>query len=72
MEDSRVEARLLVRTLEQGGFDPLWQRVMLLEELPRALESQEWDIILCDYGLPGYTALDALEIVQKLIIRAES
>ena len=63
VEDSRAEATLLVRTLEQGGFDPQWQRVMLLEELPVALESQEWDVILCDYGLPGYTALDALEVI---------
>ena len=63
VEDSPMEARLLVEALRQGGFEPTWERVLLLEELPRALE-RTWDVVLCDYALPGYTALDALELIS--------
>ena len=63
VEDSRTEAMLIVRTLQAGGFEPDWQRVVHLEELSASLEAQGWDVVLCDYTLPGYTALEALEVL---------
>ena len=31
-----------------------------------ALEEESWDLILCDYSMPQFTALDALRLVQEL------
>ena len=66
MEDSRTEAKLLARTLGQGGhFELEWQRVGSRDELRDALDAGGWEIILCDYALPGYNALDALELIRQ-------
>ena len=66
VEDSRREAELLVQTLRAGGLEPNWERAFHRPQLLAALDSNEpWDVILCDYSLPGITATEALELLAE-------
>lgn len=64
-EDSEDEALLLVRELKRGGYDPLFQRVETAGTMASALEGRKWDIIICDYVMPGFGALEALNISKE-------
>jgi sigma-B regulation protein RsbU (phosphoserine phosphatase) len=64
IEDSEFDARILVSTLKQGGYQPAFQRVETAEALRAALANETWDIILSDYNMPSFSAPEALKIVQ--------
>ncbi len=64
-EDSENDALLLVRELQRGGYEPVFERVMTAEAMASALEEKTWDVIIADYVMPGFDALAALKLVQK-------
>lgn len=61
VEDSRLDAELLRVQLERTWPDA--QLHVLREESAfiAALRAQEWDVVLSDYELPGFTGADLLE-----------
>jgi len=65
VEDVEDDAILMVRELEREGFAPEWRRVESAEALEAALAGARWDVVLADYRMGGFTALDALRIVQR-------
>jgi response regulator RpfG family c-di-GMP phosphodiesterase len=68
VEDSHDDAELMARKLRHanGGFDLVYERVETEKEMCEALEKQPFDLILCDYNLPHFTAERALEILKDL------
>ena len=64
VEDSEDDAALLVRELRRGGYDPSFERVQTAAALRKALSVQGWDIILSDYSMPQFNAIDALEVLK--------
>ena len=52
---------LLLRALQQGGYEPDYLVVDNKEDFSKALRSGEWDIILSDYSMSQYSGLDVLE-----------
>jgi len=65
VEDNPNDALLLTYELEQGGFSLEWQRVDTPEDMKKALVEKIWDIILSDYSMPSFNALDALKILRE-------
>ena len=65
VEDSEQDAQLLMLQLRRSGYRPAARRVQTAEEIERALDEQEWDVVIADYSLPSFTALDALGIVHR-------
>ena len=65
VDDSDDDAKLIIRQLRNGGYDPKWERVDTAEAMKTALESQQWDVILCDYKMPRFSAPAALKIVLE-------
>lgn len=63
VEDNENDAALLARELQRAGYDLTAQRVDSVQGLTEALDNP-WDIILCDYQLPGFDALAALSVVR--------
>ncbi|MCA1646167.1 MAG: hypothetical protein LC797_12140, partial [Chloroflexi bacterium] len=63
VDDSDDDALLLVRELTHGSYAVSWQRAETPETLAMLLK-QRWDIVFADYGLPGFSALMALRLVQ--------
>jgi diguanylate cyclase (GGDEF)-like protein len=65
VEDSESDAALIVRFLEQGGFEVSAQRVEEAGEMTTALARTPWDVIICDYNLPQFGCLGALRILHE-------
>ena len=65
VEDSDDDAQLILQCLRRHGYDCQTQQVMTATGLETALSGQRWDIILCDYVMPGFDALAALNIVGQ-------
>jgi len=65
VEDSPDDAALVLRELRRGGYEPVSERVETAEGMSTALERAEWDVILCDYTMPHFSALEALETLKS-------
>ncbi len=68
VDDSDDDAKLIIRQLRNGGYDPKWERVETAETMKAALESKQWDVILCDYKMPRFSAPAALKVLQDIKI----
>jgi two-component system cell cycle sensor histidine kinase/response regulator CckA len=66
VEDSAIDAELMLRTLHADDIETVSDRVDTADELRRALQSQAWDVVLSDYKIPGFGAIAALEIVRNI------
>jgi PAS domain S-box-containing protein len=62
VEDSELDAELLLRELRRGGYDVRAQRVASAEAMAGALEQQRWDIVISDYVMPGFSGIEALQL----------
>ena len=65
VEDSEDDAFLLLRELHRGGYEPVSERVETAETMRSALKKQEWDIVISDYTLPGFSGIEALNIFKE-------
>ena len=65
VEDSQLDAELLARALQRGGFELTWARVYTAHDMEQALQKQMWDLILCDHAMPRFSAPEALELVKN-------
>ena len=66
LEDSPRDAELIRRQLEISGFDCVIARAAGRGEYESALASGTFDIVLCDFNVPGYDGLQALERTRDL------
>lgn len=64
LEDSDADHQLARLALRRAKLDCDWTQVDHLEQFCHLCNTQRFDIILADYRLPGFTAVDAWEQVQ--------
>ena len=64
VEDSENDALLVVRELKQGGYEVDYERVETPEGLEKALAASEWDVVVSDYRMPRFGALEALRVAR--------
>jgi len=64
VEDSASDAALMLRHLTKAGFEVTHERVESAQALGEALERCTWDVLLCDFTLPGFGAPGALSILK--------
>ncbi|MDX2093779.1 MAG: response regulator [Kofleriaceae bacterium] len=62
VEDSELDAELILDALSTSGFDVHHARVASRAALTAALD-QPWDVIISDYSMPGFSGSEALDIV---------
>lgn len=65
VEDSQDDFDVLLREIRRAGFDVAAEKVATLAGISEALRRQKWDIVLSDYALAAFTALNVLKIVQE-------
>ena len=65
VEDSEVDAQLLIRELRRAGYEVAFKRTDTAEAVTAALAGSEWDIVISDYSMPNFSALAALALLQK-------
>src|SRR4051812_34259196 len=66
VEDSEDDAAMLARKLRQTGHDLTVMRVSTSEAMHAALRDHTWDLVICDWNIPQFGALLALEQLQRL------
>lgn len=64
IEDNEDDAALFDLELKRGGYQTSTTVVGTRDEYSQALDDS-WDVIIADYRLPGFTGLDALEIMKQ-------
>ncbi len=65
VEDSADDAELLLAELRRGGFAPQARRVESPEEMQAALQEDNWDMVVADYGMPRFSATGALRLLRR-------
>ncbi|HUD47327.1 MAG TPA: PAS domain S-box protein [Candidatus Baltobacteraceae bacterium] len=65
VEDSEFDALFLIRYLESNGCHPTHLRVWNQATMEAALDREHWDLVLCDYQMPGFGVLPALELLRR-------
>ncbi len=66
VEDQERDALLIARHLTNAGYQLKSERVDTAEAMRTALETEAWDIILCDYSMPHFDALRALRVRKDM------
>ncbi len=65
VEDSELDARLILRALGRSGLLPHHRRVATADELRAALRDARWDVLLSDHALPGFSSTEALAVLDE-------
>jgi signal transduction histidine kinase len=63
LEDSAIDHGLVLRALRQAGLAAQMLRVDSLPAFERAIQTAEFELVLADYRLPGFTAIDAWNLL---------
>jgi signal transduction histidine kinase len=64
VEDSELDADLLLAELHRVGYDVRYERVETAPAMRAALERDTWDIVISDYSMPTFSAPAALEVLK--------
>ena len=63
--DSEDNALLAMRELQRAGYNPAWDRVASAKAFAEKLDEGHWELIISDYGMPGFDGLEALSLVRE-------
>tara|TARA_R110001592_G_scaffold324870_3_gene604658 strand:+ start:64358 stop:66028 length:1671 start_codon:yes stop_codon:yes gene_type:complete len=66
VDDSEDDAVLLLRELKKNGLTIYSQRVESDLSLRKAMQNGDWDLIISDHNLPGYSSAEALKTIREL------
>jgi len=65
VEDTEDDAALVALALTRAGYNVFAQRVDNSAALRRELDHAQWDIVIADYTMPGFSGTKALAIVRE-------
>ncbi len=66
VEDSEIDALLLLSEMRRGGYAVTSLRVDTPAAMRAALEEEDWDIITSDHAMPAFSAPAALTLAQEI------
>src|ERR1035437_4795938 len=65
VEDVEDDSLLLAAELRRGGYAVTFERVDTAAAMRNALQQKTWDIILCDFAMPYFSGVAALELAKE-------
>jgi len=65
VEDNDDDAQLLLVKLRRAGYDPQYVRVDSEAGMREALYERDWQIVVSDFAMPGFSGLKALSILRE-------
>lgn len=68
IEDNENDIMLMRRELQVAGYEVTHTQVQSASDFRKKLETDTWDLIICDYILPQFNGNVALEIYNELQI----
>ena len=66
VEDRPSDVEMCLIELRRAGFDVTTDTVDTREEFISRLRTGKYDVVLSDYGLPGWNGLEALDLTRQL------
>jgi len=66
VEDSEDDAMLLKRELQRADYDPTILRVDCGPSMQYALKHQNWDVVVTDHNIPGFSSEEAIAIAVEI------
>jgi len=66
IEDSEEDTSLLIHLLRKNKYEPAYKQVWREPALREALSDKNWDLIVSDFFMPGFSGMDALKIVKEM------
>ncbi len=66
VDDSQDDADLNILSLNRHGFSTETIRVDRRDDALAALTGQVWDLVLCDYSMPSFSAPDMLSLLREV------
>ena len=64
VEDSEDDVILMRRVLSKAGYETDLLRVENSQELEEALTTRNWDLVITDHNIPGFSSVEALKQVK--------
>lgn len=65
VEDSEDDTKLILEELNDRGYHPIHRRIETPEEMKEALRQGRWDLVLSDYVMPRFNALEAMRLIRE-------
>jgi diguanylate cyclase (GGDEF)-like protein len=65
VEDIEDDAALIELALNRAGYNVYARRVASAKALRRELHQSDWDLVIADYTMPGFSGTKALAIVRE-------
>ncbi len=65
VDDVEDDALLVLRELERSGSKLVWERVEDASSLRDALARGPWDLVISDWAMPRFSAIEALSVVKE-------
>jgi CheY-like chemotaxis protein len=62
-DDNPDDARLVAHAMKRAGYAVAWQRVDEEADFARALPGV--DLVICDYAMPRFSPVRALEVIRE-------
>lgn len=66
IEDSVASAEYIKRSILKSGIDAVFGFIQTLNELEKIFDNLNYDIIITDYVLDGFDALDVIEYIRSI------
>lgn len=68
IDDSEDDAVLIIRELKKCGYHPVYERIDTAFSMKETFQKNQWDIILCDYKMPQFSAPAAIALLKEISI----
>ncbi|MCE5196446.1 MAG: diguanylate cyclase [Negativicutes bacterium] len=65
IDDSELDAELIMNKFDEAKIPVIYSQVDNVRAMEAQLKEQEWYIILCDYAMPSFHAVEAIKSIQK-------
>ena len=65
VEDSKIDAALVLDEMKVAGLEYISRRVETPEEFRQALIDEHWDVICSDYTMPRFSAMVAMKMLHE-------
>jgi DNA-binding NtrC family response regulator len=69
IDDSDDDAELAALELQRAGVTVNYRRVATMAEVDRTISDPQWDVILCEARLPGFTATNVWSMLRERDLR---
>jgi CheY-like chemotaxis protein len=70
IDDSQDDALLLARDLQRVGYGVRFEWASGADAVRKAFQAPGWDLILCDYAMPGFDVWAVLQLYGQLRMQA--